>query len=138
MGRIKYLLDSNICIHFIKNDFNIPAKISSVGLKNCFISELTILELMYGIANSSSTRKDENKAKLKQFIEGFQDRVLPIRPVFEVFADQKSRLKKMGTPISDFDLLIGSTAITEDCILVSRNLKEMQRIEGLTFENWID
>ncbi|MEA5429033.1 PIN domain-containing protein [Arcicella lustrica] len=138
MGRIKYLLDSNICIHFIKNDFNIPAKISSVGVENCFISELTILELMYGIANSTSTKKEENRLKLKQFTESFQNRVLPIRPVFEIFAEQKTRLRRIGTPISDFDLLIGCTAILEDCVLVSRNVKEMMRIEGLVYENWID
>ncbi|MET3128793.1 tRNA(fMet)-specific endonuclease VapC [Arcicella rosea] len=138
MGRIKYLLDSNICIHFIKNDFNIPAKISSVGVENCFISELTILELMYGIANSTSTKKEENRLKLKQFTESFQNRVLPIRPVFELFAEQKTRLRRIGTPISDFDLLIGCTAILEDCVLVSRNVKEMMRIEGLVYENWID
>eukprot|EP01136_Pigoraptor_vietnamica_P038716 Opistho-1_new@108431 len=138
MGRIKYLLDSNICIHFIKNDFNIPAKISSVGVENCFISELTILELMYGIANSTSTKKEENRLKLKQFTESFQNRVLPIRPVFEIFAEQKTRLRRIGTPISDFDLLIGCTAILENCVLVSRNVKEMMRIEGLVYENWID
>lgn len=138
MGRIKYLLDSNICIHFIKIDFNIPAKISSVGVENCFISELTILELMYGIANSTSTKKEENRLKLKQFTESFQNRVLSIRPVFELFAEQKTRLRRIGTPISDFDLLIGCTAILEDCVLVSRNVKEMMRIEGLVYENWID
>lgn len=138
MGRIKYLLDSNICIHFIKNDFNIPAKISSVGLENCFISELTILELMYGIANSASTKKEENRSKLKQFTEGFQNRILHIRPVFELFAEQKTRLRRIGTPISDFDLLIGCTAILEGCVLVSRNVKEMMRIEGLAYENWVD
>lgn len=138
MGRIKYLLDSNICIHFIKNEYNIPAKISSVGLENCFISELTILELMYGIANSASTKKEENRLKLKQFTEGFQNRILPIRPVFELFAEQKTRLRRIGTPISDFDLLIGCTAVLEDCVLVSRNVKEMIRIEGLAYENWVD
>lgn len=138
MDSVKYLLDSNICIHFIKNEYDIPSKILSVGLSNCYISELTILELMYGIANSASSRKAENRAKLEQFVEGFKNRVLPIRPVFEVFAEQKTRLKKLGKPISDFDLLIGCTALVGNCVLVSRNVREMMRIEGLSYQNWID
>ena len=134
----KYLLDSNICIHFIKGEFNISSKISSVGLVNCYLSEMTVLELIYGIANSESTKKDDNKLKLSQFLEGFDNRILPIRPIFEVFAEQKVQLRKKGTPISDFDLLIGCTALTQNMNLVSRNIKEMKRIEGLSYENWID
>lgn len=135
---MKYVLDSNICIHFMKGEFDISAKISSVGLFNCFISELTILELLYGIANSSSPKKSENKLKLNQFLEGFEGRILHIRPAFEVFAEQKTILRKSGTPISDFDLLIGCTALTHDFIMVSRNIKEMKRIDGLIYENWVD
>ena len=134
----KYLLDSNICIHFIKGEFNISPKISSVGLVNCYLSEVTVLELIYGIANSESTRKDENKLKLSQFLEGFENRILPIRPIFEVFAEQKVQLRRKGTPISDFDLLIGCTALPQNMTLVSRNIKEIKRIEGLSYENWID
>lgn len=134
----KYLLDSNICIHFLKGEFNISSKISSVGLVNCYLSEMTVLELIYGIANSESTRKLDNKLKLNQFLDGFENRLLPIRPVFEVFAEQKVQLRRKGTPISDFDLLIGCTVLTQNMILVSRNIKEMKRIEGLSYENWID
>ena len=68
----------------------------------------------------------------------FNERILPIRPIFEVFAEQKTQLRKKGTPISDFDLLIGCTALPQNMILVSRNIKEIKRIEGLSYENWID
>ncbi len=135
---MKYVLDSNICIHFMKGEYNISAKISSVGLSNCYISELTILELLYGIANSASSKKNENKLKLNQFLEGFEERILPIRPAFEVFAEQKTILRKLGTPISDFDLLIGCTTLSNDFIMVSRNVKEMKRIDGLIYENWVN
>ena len=62
---MRYLLDTNICIHFIKNDFDIALKIKNVGFLNCFISELTILELMYGVSNSSSPCKIENYSCIK-------------------------------------------------------------------------
>ena len=138
MGKIKYLLDSNICIHFLKNDIKVVDKLHEVGFINCYLSEITILELLYGVANSNSTKKDANKLKLKLLEESFDDRILPIRLTFESFSIQKTYLRKLGTLISDFDLLIGCTALVQDLILVSRNVKEMQRIEGIKLENWID
>ncbi|MCA0234605.1 MAG: PIN domain-containing protein [Bacteroidetes bacterium] len=138
MGRIGYLLDSNICIHFIKNEGSVVSRIRKVGLMNCYLSEITILELMYGIANSQSSKKAENKAKLEQFIGGFDNRILPIRSAFDEFATQKTQLRKLGTPISDFDLLIACTSVSNNLVMVSRNVKEMGRIEGILLENWID
>ena len=133
-----YLLDSNIYIHFLKNDIKVVDKLHEVDFINCYLSEITILELLYGVANSNSTKKDANKLKLKLLEESFDDRILPIRLTFESFSIQKTYLRKLGTPISDFDLLIGCTALVQDLTLVSRNVKEMQRIEGIKLENWID
>jgi len=39
--------------------------------------------------------------------------------------------------ISDFDLLIGCTALEKDLIMVTENLKEFQRISGIKLENWV-
>ena len=138
MGRLKYLLDTNICIHFIKNESKVVHKVKEVGLENCYLSEMTLLELIYGIANSQSVRKAENSVKLREFEDMFIDRILSIRPCFEEYSSQKTRLRKLGTLIGDFDLLIGCTALINDFTLASRNVKEMNRIEGLKLENWID
>lgn len=136
-NRIKYLLDTNICVHFLNAKHDIAAKISAVGFENCFISELTLLELLYGISCSSSLKKAENLQKFELFKRFFQDRTLVISACFEIFANQKAQLRKNGTLISDFDLLIGCTAIYHDCSLVSGNIKEMNRISDLQIENWL-
>ena len=138
MGKIIYLLDTNICIHFLNGQFNLNEKITQIGFENCYISEITILELLYGVVNSDSSKKERNLERLKGFEALIKERILPIRPVFEIFSTQKSRLRKLGTPISDFDLLIGSTALVKNLVLVSRNTKEMSKIEGIKLENWID
>lgn len=44
----KYLLDTNICIHLLRGKYNVDSKIDSVGLGNCYISEITVAELKYG------------------------------------------------------------------------------------------
>lgn len=50
----KYLLDTNICIYFIKGQFELNRKIAEVGEQNCFISEMTVAELKYGVENSKT------------------------------------------------------------------------------------
>ena len=44
----KYLLDTNICIFFLQGKYNVPARIKEIGRKNCYISEITVGELLYG------------------------------------------------------------------------------------------
>ena len=48
----KYLLDTNICIYFIKGQFELDKKIEEVGESNCFVSEMTVAELKLGVENS--------------------------------------------------------------------------------------
>ncbi|MFN8360392.1 MAG: PIN domain-containing protein [Candidatus Kapaibacterium sp.] len=135
---MSYLLDTNICIYFLNGQFELNRKIRNVGFENCYISEITILELYYGIANSASEKKEQNLQRLRQFESVFQDRICSIRPTFELFSEQKVRLRKMGTPISDFDGLIAATALANNFILVTRNVKEKQRILNIQIENWVD
>lgn len=43
-----------------------------------------------------------------------------------------------GTPIDDFDLLIGAAAVQQDLILVTDNIKHFKNIQGLAIENWVE
>ena len=54
----KYLLDTNICIHFLKGEYQLDTKIKSIGFNNCFISEITVLELLFGVENSNKNKKN--------------------------------------------------------------------------------
>jgi tRNA(fMet)-specific endonuclease VapC len=131
---IKYLLDTNICIYYLKGMFNLDIVIKNIGLDNCFISEITIAELKYGIENSE--KKEENEITVKEFIDSIQ--ILPIISCLDIYAKEKVRLKKIGMLVDDFDLLIGSTAIANNLTLVTRNIEHFNRIENLKIENWID
>lgn len=52
------------------------------------------------------------------------------------FAKEKANLRKQGKPIDDFELLIGATAVTHNCKLVTNNIKHFQRIPELDIEDW--
>ncbi len=96
MGRITYLLDTNICIHYLNGQFDLDKKIIKTGIENCFISELSILEMLYGVYNSDSTKKERNLERLQKFEEIFENRIFTIRPAFERFSEEKTKLRKQG------------------------------------------
>ncbi len=133
-----YLLDTNICIHWTKNEYGIAEKLEQVGYDNCFISELTIAEVLYGVANSAPTKQAANRQSLNRVLAAFEDHVLLVADCFELYATEKVRLRQLGRPLDDFDLLIGCTALTHGLILATRNTRHFTPITALTLENWID
>ena len=129
-----YLLDTNICIHYFKGQFGLKEKIENTGFENFAISEITLAELIYGAEKSQKVKKN------LEVVENFADKIeiLPILTCLRVYGKEKARLKSMGKPIGDLDLFIGSTAIVHEMIMVTRNVREFERMEGITIENWID
>lgn len=131
---MKYLLDTNICVHFLRGKFEVDEVIKSKGLDNCYISEITVLELRYGAENSSDKVKSHQAVDL--FLKGIV--IIPIFGSIRKYAEEKVRLNKIGKPQNDeFDLLIGVTAVENKLILVTENRKDFERLQGIEIENWI-
>lgn len=128
----QYLLDTNICIYLFKGQFDLAEKIDSVGIAKCFLSEITIAELKYGAANSQFPEK--NNKKIEQLQQNFI--VIPIFNSLDIYAREKARLKKIGNILDDFDLLIGATAISNDLTLITRNVSDFDRLEGIQIRDW--
>ena len=116
---MKYLLDTNICIYLFKGKYNLIEKIKDIGIENCAISEITYAELIYGAEKSQFPEK--NFAIIEKFTD--QITILPIFDAIRIFAKEKARLQIIGTIISDFDLLIGATAVTNNMIMVTNNTR---------------
>lgn len=130
----QYLIDTNICIFLLKKQYGIAERLLRVGRENCFISDATLAELYYGAARSG---QKEKKMEGVKFVEEYFT-VLPIHEVLEKFGDNKALLKSRGLPIDDFDLLIGSTAVHYDLVMVTENVKHLARIPGIRIENWVE
>lgn len=130
---MKYLLDSNICIHFLRGKFGIIDKLNEVGIENCAISEITLAELVFGAEKSNNPKKNH------KIIEKFTERlaILPIFDAIPTYGKEKVRLQNLGKMISDFDLLIGCTSIENNLVMVTENTKEFERIEKIKIENWV-
>ena len=128
----KFLIDTNTCIYYIKGKFELNKKFELADPDNCFISEITLAELKFGIENSE--KKEKNQKALDNFLSGIK--VVPIFHSLDLYAKEKARLRKGGIPIDDFDLLIGVTSITHHLIMVTNNTDHFKRIKGITLEDW--
>lgn len=131
---MNYLLDTNICIYYFKGQFNLKDKIEKIGFGKFAISEITFAELFYGAEKSQ--KKSQNIKVVEDFAEKIA--IIPIFDSIRIYGKEKARLKEKGTIISDLDLFIGATAIVNDIILVTRNVREFERMENIRIENWID
>ncbi|MEX1267647.1 MAG: type II toxin-antitoxin system VapC family toxin [Balneolaceae bacterium] len=128
----RYLLDTNICIFYIKGLHALKSKFEDIGPENCFISEITLAELKFGVAKSKARKR--NKKALDNFLSGIQ--LLPIYPALDIYASEKARLQKSGKIIDDFDLLIGATAVAFDLIMVTNNTNHFNRFGNIKLEDW--
>lgn len=127
-----YLLDTNIIAFYFRGNNNVINKITNVGFENCFVSEITIAELKYGALKSKNLER--HNILIENFIKDIN--VIAITNILDCFASEKVRLEKAGHRIDDFDLLIGSTAIVNDLILVTNNTKHLQRMLTKNIEDW--
>lgn len=128
----QFLLDTNICIYYIKGLYDLKSKFKDVGPENCFISEITLAELKFGVAKSQAKKK--NQQALENFLTGIQ--ILPIFPALDMYASEKARLQKSGKIIDDFDLLIGATVVSFDLVMVTNNTNHFNRIKDIKLEDW--
>ncbi len=128
----KYLIDTNTCIYYIKGKFDLNKKFEKADPDNCFISEITLAELKFGIENSE--KKDKNQKALDNFLSGIK--IVPIFHSIDLYAKEKARLRKAGISVDDFDLLIGVTSVTHNLTMVTNNTDHFKRIKGIALEDW--
>lgn len=128
-----YLLDTNICVFFLRGKMDLDKTMKEKGRENCYISEITVFELRFGAENSDDIVKS-HKA-VDDFINGLS--IIPIYASVKRYAKEKVRLRKMGKPMHDeFDLLIGVTSVENKLTLVTDNVTDFQNIEDIKIENW--
>jgi tRNA(fMet)-specific endonuclease VapC len=71
---MQYLLDTSICVFFLRGKLNLDEIIRTKGIKNCFISEMTVFELKYGAENSNNPLKAHNI--VDEFMKGLSQKIL--------------------------------------------------------------
>ena len=130
-----YLLDTNICIYIIKQQPpSVLQKFEQMKIGDLAMSLVTYGELEYGALRS------QNPTKAMQVLEELAC-YIPVldmpQAVAKTYAQIRADLANKGTPIGNNDLWIAAHARSIDAVLVSNNIKEFARVDGLRLENWV-
>ncbi|MBQ0167943.1 MAG: type II toxin-antitoxin system VapC family toxin [Treponema sp.] len=130
-----YLLDTNVCISFMRNDNqNLKNRLMSLNKDDCFLSSVTIAELVYGVAKSRY--QEQNRQNLVRFYTVIPKVLDFTSEDAEAFGVVRAYLEKEGTPIGLLDLQIASQALTRNLTVVTHNTSEFFRIPGLKVIDW--
>ena len=132
---MKYLWDTDLCVHFLNGAEGILRKTQSIGAENIYTTMVNIFELKFGAYNS--TRPESNLERIEKL-----RRILAILDDFDdeigtFFAKTKAQLRKKGVTVGDFDLIIAGFASVKNLCLVTNNIKHFKQIPDLKIENWV-
>jgi len=132
---MKYLLDTNICIALIRlKPAALLQRLTSHEPGEVGISAITLAELVHGAEKSAHS--EHNMSALQQFL-------LPLeladfdQQAALAYGKIRVKLEHDGQLIGSMDMLIAAHAIGLGAILVTNNVREFQRIDGLALEDWI-
>jgi tRNA(fMet)-specific endonuclease VapC len=133
---VSVLLDTNACVAGIRGRPPVAREriqqAAERGEMIC-VSSITVFELWYGVGRSD--RATENTDQLAAFLK--RVRTIPFENEdAETAGLLRARLRKLGKLIGPYDLLLAGQALRRDLILVTANVSEFSRVEGLRCENW--
>ncbi len=127
------LLDTNIVVAFLNGDNSILKRIKD-EIDRIALSSLVVAELDYGA--KASQRAKENLEKLYRFLDVVQ--VVPFDiECAKICGSIKSKLRNIGKPTGEVDVLIAATAMAHKATLFTANKKHFENIEGLKIEVWL-
>lgn len=131
---LKYLLDTNIVIYVIKRRPLAVLETFNRHAAQLCISSITLAELLHGVEKSAKPAR--NLGQVEDFFSRLE--VLNYGPKAAAhYGDIRADLERKGTPIGVNDLHIAGHARSEGLVLVSNNLREFERVEGLRLANWV-
>jgi len=131
---MKFLLDTCCISDFVKGDENTLLHLKSSTPSELAISSITVMEIEYGLAHNPQRAK-----KIEKIISDLLS-CLVVLPYTNDDASHTAKiraiLRKVGTPIGSYDILIAGTALTHNLVLVTANEKEFARVPHLKVKNW--
>lgn len=131
---LRYLLDTNVCICVLRDRPPSARERFNAEAESLAISSVTLAEVFHGAAKSAqptATRRE---------VERFAARlaVLPFGAEAAAhYGDIRADLERKGSVIGPYDLMIAAHARSLGLIVVTGNLGEFRRVDGLRCEDWL-
>ena len=133
MPVLRYMLDTNIVSELVRRpDGEAARRAAALDPRTIAVSIIVAAELRYGAARRRSARLTRQLETVLAALE-----TLPLaEPADAHYAAIRSELERRGRTIGHNDLLIAAHARALNLTLVTRNVREFERVPGLAIENW--
>ncbi len=131
---LKYLLDTNACIIYIKNSQSgVRLRLESLPKSEIAVCSIVKAEMFYG--SMKSQNQNESLAIQQKFFSQFQSLPFDDEAAL-ILGEIRADLASKGTPIGAYDLQIAAIALANNLTLITHNTKEFSRVENLKIEDW--
>ena len=132
---IDIMLDTNIVIYVMKRKpISVLTKFNQHAQQLC-VSSITAAELFYGA--EYSTRTAHNLRQVEDFLSRLIVLPYDVKAAYH-FGNIRATLAKQGNIIGENNLHIAAHARSEGLKLITNNLREFERVDGLRLDNWVD
>lgn len=128
---VRYLLDTDAVVDVLRGRHRVAERLSQVSPEDVAVSAMTLGELLYGSLCSADAERSERE--VRRFVEAI--RVIPFGRAASA-AHARIRYALRGRNIGPNDLVIAATAVSARAIVVTANLREFTRVDGLTVQDW--
>ncbi len=125
---MEYLFDTSWIIEVLAGRVETVRQHKLLNLAKIAVSYISIGEI-YEVA-FNYTYPQEHLSSFREFLVPFK-RLTLNEPIMEKFAEARSHLRRRGEIISDFDILIGATALHYNLIVLTNNKKHFTRIPDI-------
>ena len=133
---MRYMLDTNICIYTIKHKpEKVFQRLQEINPEDICVSSVTYAELVHGVEKSAAVEK--NRLALLMLLAKIEILNFDVDAA-DCYGKIKADLDKKGTPIDPLDMMIAGHAMSMGYAVVTNNVKEFSRVQGLILENWTE
>ncbi|MGO9544372.1 MAG: type II toxin-antitoxin system tRNA(fMet)-specific endonuclease VapC [Rhodomicrobium sp.] len=130
---LRYMLDTNLCIRVLRDRPEALRERFNSEADGLCISTIILTELLHGAAKSA--RPERNRLEVERFAARLE--VLPFDLAAAGHAAEiRAKLERQGQSIGGYDVLIAGHARSRGLVVVTGNLGEFDRVEGLRCEDW--
>ncbi len=133
---MKIVLDTNVVSALMKGDPRVMERLKRRNKGEVSVPQPVLAEIAYGIERLPRSKRKEILRERFGLVRSELARSSWSDEVSESFGRIKAMLEKKGQRIEDFDAAIAAHALATGAVLVTANLQHMNRIPGLTVEDW--
>ena len=130
-----FLLDTNTVVDYFRGKGKVAEHLFALPPSEVGLPAVVAYEVWIGVLGSQNAQR--RQSQLERFLS-----VVAVVPFDAMVARRAAQLRhaleRRGEGIGPMDTLIAATALAHNATLVTRNVKEFGRVQGLAVSNWYE